>query len=135
MQKKETIILILLILLSINATLRTLVYILFDNNLLNLDEYFGITIENITNNILFIFSIIRTILVLIVLNLRNIRNDIITYVLICLLFFSFLRFYYQYLVVYTNERKQIYYIDKFQDINSIIIFFCSVYIMKHILLG
>lgn len=135
MQKKETIILVLLILLSINATLRTLVYILFDNNLLNLDEYFGITIENITDKILFIFSFIRAILVVIVLNLRNIRNDIITYVLICLLFFSFLRFYYHYLLLYTNERKQIYYIDKFQDINSIIIFFCSVYIMKHILLG
>ena len=82
--------------------------------------------------ILLFFSVTRVFLVSLILYIRGFRNDILTYVLTYLAFTSFLRFYYHYLKKYNLQSKKIYYIDKFQDVNAIGLFFSSLYIIYYV---
>ena len=123
----------LLIILSILSFIRTLGYIIFDNNLVDIDRRLGYDIEKIMEGILLIFAILRLYICSIILIKRQIHNDAITYIMFYLIFTAFLRFYYDYLYFNYPKSEKIRNIDKFQDVNAIFIFFSSAYILKYIL--
>jgi hypothetical protein len=132
MNNIDTNLIILLVILSILSFTRTIIYVLFDMNLVALDKQLGFNFEPALNNILLIFAILRLLLATIILYKRTYQFDLITISLIYLIFTSFLRFYYEYLYLYKPRSKELYYIDKYQDVNAILIFTASAYIMYYI---
>lgn len=136
MSKKPdiNILLTLLIILSILSFVRTFTYILFDKQLVNADKYFGLNIDLIMEAVLSIFSILRLYISSLVLIKRGLEYDMLTYVLLYLIFTCFVRFYYEYLYFFKPESKEKYYIDKYQDVNAVSIFLASAYILYFILL-
>lgn len=136
MSKKPdiNILLTLLIILSILSFVRTFTYILFDKQLVNADTYFGLNIDLIMEAVLSIFSILRLYISSLVLIKRGLEYDMLTYVLLYLIFTCFVRFYYEYLYFFKPESKEKYYIDKYQDVNAVSIFLASAYILYFILL-
>jgi len=124
--------LVLLILLSLTVFTRTLVYITFDSNMLDLDSYLNINAEPTIDVILTFFAIIRLLLSTIILHKRSVGFDILSLSLIYLIFSSFLRFYYQYLIYKNDHSKTRDYIDRYQDLNAGVLFIISLYIVKHI---
>lgn len=136
MSKKPdiNILLTLLIILSILSFARTFTYILFDNQLVNADKYLGLNIDLILEAVLSIFSILRLYISSLVLIKRGLEYDMLTYVLLYLIFTCFVRFYYEYLYFFKPESKEKYYIDKYQDVNAVSIFLASAYILYSILL-
>ena len=134
MSKKPdiNILLTLLIILSVVAFTRTFLYLLFDKEFLNSGKHLGLNIDLIMEGVLTIFAILRLYISSLVLIKRGLDYDMLTYVLLYLIFTSFVRFYYEYLYFYNPESKQKYYVDKFQDLNAITIFMASGYILYHI---
>ena len=134
MNKKPdiNILLTLLIILSVVAFTRTFLYILFDKQFIYAGKYLGISVDLIMEGVLTIFAILRLYISSLVLIKRGLDYDMLTYVLLYLIFTSFVRFYYEYLYFYNPESKQKYYVDKFQDLNAITIFMASGYILYHI---
>lgn len=124
--------LVLLILLSITVFTRTLVYITFDSDLLDLDRYLNIESESTVDVVLTFFAIIRLLLSAIILYKRSFGVDLMTFALIYFILSSFLRFYYQYLIYKNDHSKTRRYIDRYQDINAVILFMISLYIIKHV---
>ncbi len=129
----KTLLLVLLIIQSILILFRTMSYVIFDKHLLNLDEVIsGKDYEKTVDLVLTMFAVIRIVISTIVISKRGFNNDILTYALVYLIFSSFLRFYYQYLIQSKSNPKIKYYIDKYQDTNAIILLFISAYIIKFI---
>ena len=134
MSKKPdiNIILTLLIILSVVAFTRTFLYLLFDKEFLNSGKHLGLNIDLIMEGVLTIFAFLRLYISSLVLFKKGLDYDMITYVLLYLIFTSFVRFYYEYLYFYNPESKQKYYVDKFQDVNAVAIFIASGYILYYI---
>lgn len=135
MSKKPdiNILLTLLIILSILSFARTFIYILFDKQLVNADKYLGLNVDLIMEAVLSICSILRLYISSLVLIKRGLEYDMLTYVLLYLIFTCFVRFYYEYLYFFKPDSKEKYYIDKFQDVNAVSIFIASAYILYFIL--
>lgn len=131
-EKDIHILLTLLIILSVLSFIRTFFYIVFDNHLIDVDKKVGYDIEIIMEGILLIFGILRLYICSIILAKRGLHNDGITYIMFYLIFTAFLRFYYDYLYFNYPKSEKIRNIDKFQDVNAILIFFTSAYILKYI---
>lgn len=126
-------ILLLLIILSVLIFIRTTMYILFDYNLFNIDEtIFKDSNKETIELFQSIFSIVRIIIISVIFTKRGFRNDILTYLLGYLAFSAIINIYYQYLVMFNPTSPLIKEIDKKQDINSVILFIGSFYIVKHI---
>lgn len=126
-------ILLLLIVLSVLIFIRTTTYILFDANLFNIDEtVFKDSNKETIELFQSIFSTIRIIIISVIFTKRGIRNDILTYLLGYLAFSAIINIYYQYLVTFNPTSPLIKVIDKKQDINSVILFIGSFYILKNI---
>ena len=134
MSKKPdiNILLTLLIILSVVAFTRTFLYLLFDKEFLNSGKHLGLNIDLIMEGVLTIFAVLRVYISGLVLFKKGLDYDMITYVLLYLIFTSFVRFYYEYLYFYNPESKQKYYVDKFQDVNAVTIFIASGYILYYI---
>ena len=132
MNKKHTTLLILLIILTFTSFTRSFIYILFDRNLISIDNKLGFDAEPTVNNVLLIFSIIRLMLTIIILSDMNIQFNLLTLVLFYFIFTAILRFYYQYLYLYKPNSKEKRYIDKYQYLNSFVIFLSSSYILYYI---
>ena len=132
-EKDINILLTLLIILSILSFIRTLFYILFDNDLVDIDRKVGFDIEKVMEGVLLIFAILRLYICSIILAKRGLHNDVMTYIMFYLIFTAFLRFYYDYLYFNYPKSETLHHIDNFQDVNAILIYFCSAYILKHIL--
>ena len=134
MSKKPdiNILLTLLIILSVVAFTRTFLYLLFDKEFLNSGKHLGLNIDLIMEGVLTIFAVLRVYISSLVLFKKGLDYDMITYVLLYLIFTSFVRFYYEYLYFYNPESKQKYYVDKFQDVNAVAIFIASGYILYYI---
>ena len=134
MSKKPdiNILLTLLIILSVVAFTRTFLYLLFDKEFLNSGKHLGLNIDLIMEGVLTIFAVLRVYISSLVLLKKGLDYDMITYVLLYLIFTSFVRFYYEYLYFYNPESKQKYYVDKFQDVNAVAIFIASGYILYYI---
>ena len=134
MSKKPdiNILLTLLIILSVVAFTRTFLYLLFDKEFLNSGKHLGLNIDLIMEGVLTIFAFLRLYISSLVLFKKGLDYDMITYVLLYLIFTAFVRFYYEYLYFYNPESKQKYYVDKFQDVNAVAIFIASGYILYYI---
>jgi hypothetical protein len=133
--KKDNIILILLIILSIQILIRTFLYIIFDKKFFNYGKsIFGKNYDKNMDSIFLIFSVSRLFLVSLILYLKGLRNDILTYILIYLAFSSFVRFYYNYEKNNYEKMKDIYFIDKVRDIETFILFLLSLYIIYYVFL-
>ena len=134
MSKKPdiNILLTLLIILSVVAFTRTFLYLLFDKEFLNSGKHLGLNVDLIMEGVLTIFAVLRVYISGLVLFKKGLDYDMITYVLLYLIFTSFVRFYYEYLYFYNPESKQKYYVDKFQDVNAVTIFIASGYILYYI---
>ena len=131
MKVESTIILILLAILSVSELTRSLVFVAFEDNIFNLDK--SPAMEDIIQKILLIFDTLPDILAIVILYYRQLQNDLLTYILIFFIIVSIQRFYYEYLYFYHPKSQTKIYIDKIQDIISIIIFLSSMYIMKFVL--
>ena len=133
MSKKPdiNILLTLLIILSVVAFTRTFLYLLFDKEFLNSGKHLGLNVDLIMEGVLTIFAFLRLYISSLVLFKKGLDYDMITYVLLYLIFTSFVRFYYEYLYFYNPESKQKYYVDKFQDVNAVAIFIASGYILYY----
>lgn len=132
-QDESFLILVLLIIQSLFVFFRTLIYIIFDKHFLNLDASIGINNEATIEYVLTIFAVLRVFISGTVLYKRGYQYDILTFILMYLIFSSFLRFYYQYLVESKSQEKIKGYIDRYQDINSLVLFLSSAYILKYVL--
>jgi hypothetical protein len=134
MSKKPdiNILLTLLIILSVVAFTRTFLYLLFDKEFLNSGKHLGLNVDLIMEGVLTIFAVLRVYISSLVLLKKGLDYDMITYVLLYLIFTSFVRFYYEYLYFYNPESKQKYYVDKYQDVNAVTIFIASGYILYYI---
>ena len=134
MSKKPdiNILLTLLIILSVVAFTRTFLYILFDKEFLNSGKHLGVNVDLIMEGVLTISAVLRLYISSLVLFKKGLDYDMITYVLLYLIFTAFVRFYYEYLYFYNPESKQKYYVDKFQDVNAVAIFIASGYILYYI---
>ena len=134
MSKKPdiNILLTLLIILSVVAFTRTFLYLLFDKEFLNSGKHLGLNVDLIMEGVLTIFAFLRLYISSLVLFKKGLDYDMITYVLLYLIFTAFVRFYYEYLYFYNPESKQKYYVDKFQDVNAVAIFIASGYILYYI---
>ena len=84
-ERDVNILLTLLIILSILSFIRTFVYIVFDNNLVDIDRKAGYDIEKIMEGVLLIFAILRFYICSIILTKRGIHNDVITYIMFYLI--------------------------------------------------
>ena len=134
MSKKPdiNILLTLLIILSVVAFTRTFLYLLFDKEFLNSGKHLGVNVDLIMEGVLTISAVLRLYISSLVLFKKGLDYDMITYVLLYLIFTAFVRFYYEYLYFYNPESKQKYYVDKFQDVNAVAIFIASGYILYYI---
>ena len=134
MSKKPdiNILLTLLIILSVVAFTRTFLYLLFDKEFLNSGKHLGLNVDLIMEGVLTIFAVLRVYISSLVLLKKGLDYDMITYVLLYLIFTSLVRFYYEYLYFYNPESKQKYYVDKYQDVNAVTIFIASGYILYYI---
>lgn len=131
MKKNQTLVLTFLILLSVMAFVRSILYISLENHFLNLDQNLGIS-EVTSENFLSIIAVARLLLSIYVLHIRSLKNDGLTYVLFYFILTSLLRFYEHYLINTNRDPQTRHYIDKFRDVNSGLIFLASLYIIYFI---
>jgi hypothetical protein len=131
---ETNILLTLLIILTVLSFSRTLVYIIFDHNLFAIDQRLGFDSELIMQGILTIFAVLRLLIASLILYKKHVKVDLISVVLIYLIFTSFLRFYYEYEYFTNPKSKVVQFIDRYQDINAVAIFLSSAYIMYFIFL-
>jgi len=133
MKQDSNTLLTILAILSILTFTRTLVYVIFGEEAINMSKQSGINIEEVLDRTLTIFSMLRIILAGVVLSLRGLHTDILTGVLLFLVFSSIQRFYYEYLRSSAPQSKATQYLDKYQPVNSVLLFVSSLYIMKYVL--
>jgi hypothetical protein len=133
MKQDSNILLTILAILSILTFTRTLVYVIFGEEAINMTKQSGINVEEILARTLTIFSMLRIILAGVVLGLRGLHNDILTGVLVFLMFTSIQRVYYEYMRSSAPKSKVTQYLDKYQPVNSVLLFVSSLYIMKYVL--
>lgn len=131
-EQNLNILLTLLILLSILSFTRTFVYILFDNHLVDIDKKLGFNFEIILEGILTIFAVIRLYIISIISIKMPFQSYLLSAVLIYLAFTSLLRFYYEYLYFFKPDSPEKQFIDKYQDVNAVLIFISSAIILKQI---
>ena len=131
---ETNILLTLLIILTVLSFSRTLVYIMFDHHLFAIDQRLGFDSELIMQGILTIFAVLRLLIASLILYKKHVKVDLMSVVLIYLIFTSFLRFYYEYEYFTNPKSKVVQFIDKYQDINAVAIFLSSAYIMYFIFL-
>lgn len=133
MKQDSNILLTALIILSLVTFTRTMVYILFSDKFINLGKVAGIDIDDVYKKTLLVFSIVRFLLASIILYSRHFHNDMLSYVLVFLIFSSIQRFYYQYLYSIDSKSKIRYNLKEFQPLNTFLVFSSSLYIMKYVL--
>ena len=101
-------ILLLFIIMTILLFFRTILYILFDENFLNLDsKYFKKSNKEDIDYIITFFAVIRVFLCFAIIYLLNfkLQNNILSYSLLYLILSGFIRFYYQYTISYYPNSK------------------------------
>lgn len=132
-KNNDNLVIQILIFQTILTFIRSFIYITFDEQYFDLDKkLFKKDISPKVDRVLLLFSIIRISVTIFIFSLRGIRNDVLTYVLLCFAISASIRFYYEYLILFEPKSKNIEYIDKFQDLNAMILFLLSVYILKYI---
>jgi hypothetical protein len=133
MKQDSNILLTILAILSILTFTRTLVYAIFGEEAIVMSKQSGINVDEILDRTLSIFAMLRIILAGIVLGLRGLHKDILTGVLVFLVFSSVQRAYYEYMRSSAPQSKVTQELDKYQPVNSVLLFVSSLYIMKYVL--
>ena len=133
MKQDSNILLTALIILSLVTFTRTMVYILFSDKFIDLGKVAGIDLVDVYKKTLLVFSIVRFLLASIILYSRHFHNDMLSYVLVFLIFSSIQRFYYQYLYSIDSKSKIRYNLQEYQPLNTFLVFSSSLYIMKYVL--
>lgn len=132
MKQESNVLLTLLIILSLLSFTRTLVYLIFNDNLLKLKGKAKEEATDITHKVLLIFSIVRIVLVTIILYKRHLQNDILTYVLLFLFLSSIERFIYAYYEKYYPTSDLFKSLEKVQELNTFMVVSASFYIIKYV---
>jgi len=133
MKQDSNILLTTLAILSILTFTRSLVYAIFTVEEIQMSKQSGINIHEILDKTLTIFSMLRIILASVVLGVRGLHKDILTGVLVFLVFSSLQRFYYEHMLTSAPQSKVTQYLDRYQPVNSVLLFVSSLYIMKYVL--
>jgi hypothetical protein len=133
MKQDSNTLLTVLAILSIITFTRSLVYAIFTTEEIDMSKQSGINVEAILEKTLTIFSMLRIILASIILSVRGLHKDILTGVLVFLVFSSLQRFYYEHLISSAPQSMMAQYLDKYQPVNSVLLFVSSLYIMKYVL--
>lgn len=133
MKQDSNILLTALAILSILTFTRSLVYAIFSIEEVQMSKQSGINVEEILDKTLTIFGMLRIILASVVIGVRGLHKDILTGVLVFLVFSSLQRLYYEHMLSSAPQSKITQYLDKYQPVNSVFLFLSSVYIMKYVL--
>ena len=133
MKQDSNTLLTILAILSIITFTRSLVYAIFTREEIDMSKQSGINIHEILDKTLTIFSMLRIILASIILSVRGLHKDILTVVLVFLVLSSVQRFYYEHLISSAPQSMRAQYLDKYQPVNSVLLFVSSLYIMKYVL--
>jgi hypothetical protein len=133
MKQDSNILLTTLAILSILTFTRSLVYAIFSIEAIEMSKQSGINIEEILDKVLSIFAMLRIILASVILGVRGLHKDILTGVLVFLVFSSVQRAYYEHMLTSAPQSKVTQYLDKYQPVNSVLLFASSLYIMKYLL--
>lgn len=126
-----TVLLALLVLLTITIFLRTLIYIVLDENMLALNKKLDLD-ENSVVGMLSIIDIIRFYLVVIILVKKDFKYNLLDGALIYMLFNSFVRLYYKYLYYFEKSSLRLPHLVVFQNVNNVLEFFASFVILYKI---
>ena len=132
MKQESNVLLTLLIILSLLSFTRTLVYYIFNDNLLKLKGNIKEEITDVTHKVLLIFSIVRIVLVTIILYKRQFKNDVLTYVLLFLFLSSIERFIYAYYEKYYPKSDLFKSLERIQSLNTFMVVSSSFYIIKYV---
>lgn len=130
-QNGSFLILLLLIILSILLFFRNGMYIIFDKNFFNLESYLEEDERANFDYFLTTFAMINFLIGFIILYKRNFENDILSYGLFYVLLSSILRVYVQYLKL-TGKDRDIKNLHRLKDINAVILFLISGFILVNI---
>jgi hypothetical protein len=109
------------------------VYLVFSADSFNLGEKAGTNIAPFVDKTLTVFSSVRFVLAAVILGVRGLHKDILTGVLVFLLFSSAQRAYYQYLIDSKSQSATFKYLETYQPLNTILVLASSVYIMTYVL--
>lgn len=126
-----TVLLALLVLLTITIFLRTLIYIVLDENMFALNKKLDLD-ENSVVGMLSIIDIIRFYLVVIILVKKEFKYNLLDGALIYMLFNSFVRLYYKYLYYFEKGSLRLPHLVVFQNVNNVLEFFASFVILYKI---
>lgn len=132
MNKETNILLIFLIILSLTAFTRTLVYYIFHTGLINFGSKSRQEIDKVLDKVLIIFTTIRIILVTIILSMRGFQKDILTGILVFLFLSSTQRYIYEYTKFNYPSSNLYKALENFQDLNTNLVLLSSLYIMKYV---
>jgi hypothetical protein len=127
----ETVLLALLVLLTITIFLRTMIYIILDENMFALNKKIDID-ENSVVGMLSIIDIIRFYLVVIILVKKEFKYNLLDGALVYILFNSFVRLYYKYLYYFEKGSLRLPHLVVFQNVNNVLEFFASLVILYKI---
>ena len=133
MKQDSNTLLTILAILSILTFTRSLVYLIFSADSFNLGEKAGTNIKPFVDKTLTVFSSVRFVLAAVILGVRGLHKDILTGVLVFLLFSSSQRAYYQYLIDSKSQSATFKYLETYQPLNTILVLASSVYIMTYVL--
>jgi hypothetical protein len=133
-QDASFLILLMLIILSILLFFRNGLYLIFDRNFLNLEEYLHEDHKRVIDYFLSIFAAINFFLASVIVLKRNVRNDLLTYGLFYVMFSSILRLYVHYLKVTHKDKELNVNVNTLQDVNGLLLFLISGFILANIFL-
>ena len=111
--------------------IRSVIHALFDNNLLDIDSS-NKELDVKVGNFLAVMAMLRVFVIILILISRKGKFDLITCILYFLMFTGVLRIYYQYLEIFNSQSPIYIYFNKYEDIDSLIIFLFTGYMIKYI---
>ena len=119
---------ILLVLFSIIIFVGTFLYFVSDPNLLNTH----LVSDSVDVKIRMGLLVIEFLLAIVILYKKTFAYDVLSIILVYVVLSAIKSFYHRYLI-YTNSNSKLrYYIDKYQDVNDVILLTMSLYILKRI---
>ena len=125
-KKEKTEVEILLILFSIVMFVGTFLYFVSDPNLLNTH----LVSDTVDVKIRMGLLVIKFLLAIVILYKKTFAYDVLSIILIYVILSAIKSFYHRYLIYTNSNSKLIYYIDKYQDVNDVILLTMSLYILK-----
>ena len=127
-KKEKTEFEILLVLFSIIIFVGTFLYFVSAPNLLNTH----LVSDSVDVKIRMGLLVIEFLLAIVILYKKTFAYDVLSIILVYIVLSAIKSFYHRYLIYTNSNSKLIYYIDKYQDVNDVILLTMSLYILKRI---